>query len=88
MFEVSFSQASRLNSFFLLVSTSLGWSSGFCKLWVGYDFCLFFLCWGRLSEVVILSADDWVYIFVCCLDEASCIGCHWYLGDAGLGLVF
>ena len=27
-------------------------------------FCLFFLCWARLSEVVILSADDWACIFV------------------------
>ena len=26
--------------------------------------CLFFLWWARLTEVVILSADDWVYIFV------------------------
>ena len=26
--------------------------------------CLFFLQWVRLSEVVILSADDWVSIFV------------------------
>ena len=25
--------------------------------------CLFFLSWARLSEVVILSADDWVCIF-------------------------
>ena len=27
-------------------------------------FCLFFLWWARLSEVVILSADDWVCIFL------------------------
>ena len=26
--------------------------------------CLFFLLWDRLSEVVILSADDWVCISV------------------------
>ena len=24
-----------------------------------------------------------VFCFVCCLDEASCIGCYWWLGDAG-----
>ena len=38
--------------------------------------------------MVILSADDWVCIFwfVCCLDEASCTGCYWWLGN--LGLVF
>ena len=120
--------------------------------------CLFFLSWARLSEVVILSADDWVCIFFVCflfrwgfpggsdgkaspcnagdlgsfhgsgrspgkgngnplhysclenpmdgrawwstvhgvaksqtwlsdfafiLDEASCTGCYWWLGDAG-----
>ena len=36
--------------------------------------------------MVILSADDWVCIFVFCLvcflDEASCTGCYWQLGDA------
>jgi len=38
---------------------------------------------ARLSEVVILSADDLVYIcFVGCLYEASCTGCCWWLGDA------
>ena len=52
------------------------------------SFCLFvylfFLRWTRLSEVVILSADDWVYIFlfVCCLDEASYTVCYGWLGDA------
>ena len=40
--------------------------------------------------MVILSADDMVCIFVCCLDEASCTGCYRCLGDAWvmLGLVF
>ena len=28
------------------------------------SFYLFFLQWARLSEVVLLSADDWVHIFV------------------------
>ena len=36
-----------------------------------------------MSKAVTLSADDWIYIFVCCLDEASCMGCYWWLGDAG-----
>ena len=36
---------------------------------IGWDLCwvfvcLFFLWWARLSEVVLLSADDWVCIFV------------------------
>ena len=35
--EVSFSQASRLNSFFLLVSALSGWSSGLCELFIGLD---------------------------------------------------
>ena len=34
--------------------------------------------------MVLLSADDLVCIFfVCCLDEASCTGCYWWLDDAG-----
>ena len=40
---------------------------------------------ARLSEVVILSADDWVcifFLFVCCLDEGSCAGCYWCCDDA------
>ena len=45
--------------------------------------CLFLLWWARLSEVVILSADDlFVFCFVCCLDEAFCTGCYWWLGAA------
>ena len=37
--------------------------------------CLFLLSWARLSEVIILSADDWVctFLFVSCLDEASLV---------------
>jgi len=33
--------------------------------------------------MVIRSADDWVGIFVLffCLDEASCTGCYWWLGE-------
>ena len=38
-----------------------------------------------MSKAVTLSADDWIYIFVCCLDEASCTG---YTGGwVMLGLV-
>ena len=44
-----------------------GWSSGLYKLHTGWDlcwvFCLSFLWWSRLSEVI-LSADGWVCIFV------------------------
>ena len=33
--------------------------------------------------MVILSADDWVYIFfVCCLEEVSRTGYYWCLDDA------
>ena len=34
--------------------------------------------------MVILSADDWVCVFVLfvVLDEVSCTGCYWWLGDA------
>ena len=40
--------------------------------------CLFvFPLWVSLSELVILSADDWVCIFVCCLDVVACTGCYW-----------
>ena len=47
------------------------WSSGLCKLHIGWNLCwfflsvcLFFLQWARLSEVVILSADDWACILL------------------------
>ena len=47
------------------------------------SFCLFvFPLMARLSEVVILSVGDWVCIFVLFLDEMSCIGWYWWLGDA------
>ena len=86
----------KLNSFL-----EEGWilSFGFCPTKVGpvvcvsflnrvifvLNFCLFFSWWARVSEVVILSADDLVCIFVLfvCLDEASCTGCYWWLSDAG-----
>ena len=69
MFEVSFSQASRLNSFFLLVSALLRLVQWFVevlyKVKFVLSFCLFvFPLVARLSEVVTLSAADWVCIFV------------------------
>ena len=73
MFEVSFSQVSRLNSFFLLVSKVASPKAGpvVCVSFVQGEICaeflftcLFFLLRPRLSEVVIPSADDWVCIFV------------------------
>ena len=98
MFEVSFSQASRkveffpwrrLNSFFLLVSALLRLVQWF--VWASYrvrfvlSFCLFvfplmgkaewggnLVCWG----------SGLYFCFVCCLDEVSCTGCYWWLGDA------
>ena len=34
--------------------------------------------------MVTLSTDVSVHSFLCCLDEMSCTGCYWGLGDAGL----
>ena len=77
VFEVSFSLASkrvelfswrRLTYFFLLVSALLRLVQWF--VWALYrvrfvlSFCLFFLWWARLNYVVILSANDWVCIFI------------------------
>jgi len=79
LFEVSFPQASRkveffpwrrLNSFFLLVSALLSLVQWF--VWGLYrvrfvlSFCLLFVfpLMGKAEWVVILSADDWVCIFV------------------------
>ena len=60
-----------------------------CVSFISGEICAEFLFVGLfvfplMDKVVILSADDWVCIFfVCCLDEASCTGCYWWLGDAG-----
>ena len=57
-----------------------GWSSGLFKFPIQWDLCwvfficLFFLWWARLSDGIILSADDWVCIFV--------LFFRWGLGDA------
>ena len=68
MFEVSFSQPSRLNSLFLLVSALISLVQSFVLALYRLRFVLSFLfvfpLMARLSEVVILSADDWVCIFV------------------------
>ena len=153
MFEVSFSQASRLSSFFLLVSVllslvqasqvtqrlkrlpaiqetwvqSLGWedslekemathssilawripwteepgglqSMGLQRVghnWAtslsGWDLCWVFVC---LFVFPLMRKAEWgsnpvwwwlglYFCFVCCLDEVSCTGCYWWLGDAG-----
>ena len=94
MFEVSISQASRLNSFFLLVSAFLMLVQWF--VWALYRvrfvlrLCLF-VClfvfplmgkaeWGGTSVCWWLG---WYFCFVCCLDEVSCTRCYWWLGDAG-----
>ena len=86
MFEVSFSQASRLNFFFLLVSALSGWSSGLCKLLIVWDFVYLFIFplmgkaeWGGNPVCW------WFGLFVCfvyCLEEASCTGCYWWLSEA------
>ena len=55
-----------LSSFCFLPSYSC--SSGLYNLPIGWDLSwvlfLFFLWWARLSELVILSADDWISNFV------------------------
>ena len=90
MFEVSFSQALRLNSFFILVSALLSLVQWF--VWALYrvrfmlSFCLFvFPLMGKAGW-----GGDPVYwwlglcfCFLCCLDETSCTGCYWWLRDAG-----
>ena len=84
MFEVSFSQASRLNFFFLLVSALSGWSSGLYKLLIVWNFVYLFIFplmgkaeWGGNPVCW------WFGLYFCCLDEVSCTGCSWWLGDAG-----
>ena len=70
---------------------SKGWSSDLCKLHIAWD-----LCWviDYLLVFPLMGKTEWVgnpvcwwldlyFCFVCCLDEASCTGCSWWLGDAG-----
>ena len=42
-----------------MVCVSLG------EICVEFLFVCFFLWWARLSEVVILSIDDWVFVLFC-----------------------
>ena len=98
MFEVSFSPASRkveffpwrrLNSFFLLVSALLRLVQWF--VWASFrvrfvlSFCLFVSPLMGKAEWGGNSVCWWLglyFCFVCYLDEASCTGCYWWLGDA------
>ena len=87
MFEVSFSQSSRLNSFFLLIYVFLSLVQG--------EICAELFCWFVFMLVFPLMGkaewDDnpvcwWLglcFCFVYCLDEVSCTGCYWCLDDAG-----
>ena len=99
MFEVSFSQASRkveffpwrrLNSFFLLLSDLLRLVQWF--VWASYrvkfvpSFCLSVFPLMSLAEWGSNPVFWWLGLYfclVCCLDEASCTGCYWWLGDIG-----
>ena len=97
MFEVSFSQSSRkveffpwqrLNSFFLLASALLRLVQWF--VWSSYRlrFVLSFVCfflhwWVRMSEVILLSADDGLVFLFCFLLWYSILNrVLWWLGDA------
>ena len=75
-----------------LVGMSARRGRGLSKLLIGWDLCwvflfvcLFFLSWVWMSEVVILSADDCVCIFVCLLFRWGVLHrlllvVPWYLG--------
>ena len=98
-FKVFFSQASRkidffpwkmLNSFFLFVSALLRLVQWF--VWASYrvrfvlSFCLFVFPLMGKAEWGCTPVCWWLglyFCFVCCVDEASCTGCYWRLGDAG-----
>ena len=78
-----------LSSFWFL--PSLGWSRGLCELRIGWDLCWGFVC---LFVFPLMGKAEWgdtpvcwwlglYFCFVCCLDEVSCTGCYWWLGDAG-----
>ena len=97
IFEVSFSQASRiveffswrrLNSFFLLVSALISLVQWF--VWDSYrvrfvlSFCLFVfppMCKAEWGGNPVCWRLCLYFCFVCCLDEASCTGCYWWLRD-------
>ena len=99
MFDVSFSQASkkveffpwrRLNSFFLLFSSLLWLVQWF--VWASYrvrfvlSFCLFVFPLMGKAEWGGTPVCWWLglyFCFLCSLDDASCTGCYWWLGNAG-----
>ena len=64
-------------------------SSCLCKLHIGWNLCWIFVCWfvcfspnGQGGNPVCWWLGLY-FCFVCCLDEVSCTGCYWWLGDAG-----
>ena len=90
MFEVSFSQLSKLN-YSVWFLPSQGWYNRLCKLCIGWDLCWVFVC---LFLLPVIGKAEWGgnpvswwlglhFCFACCSDEASCTGCYWCLGDAG-----
>ena len=88
MFEISFSQPSRLNSFSLLLAALLRLVQWF--VWASYRVRL-------VLSVSLFSPDGhswvrgrpvcwwlgWYLCFICCSDEACCTGCYWWCSDAG-----
>ena len=73
--------------------TSLSLSLVQWFVWASYgvSLCWFFVC---LFVFPLMDKDEWgsnlvcwwpglYFSFVCCLDEVSCTGCYWWLGDAG-----
>ena len=87
VFEVSFSQASGLNSCFLLVSALLRLVQGeICAELFCLFVCMFVFPLMGKAEWGDNPVCWWLGLyscFVCCLDEASWTGCYWWLGDAG-----
>ena len=94
MFEVSFSQASRLISFFLLVSALLRLVQWF--VWASYRmrFVLGFCLFACLFVFPLMGKAEWggnpvcywlglYFCFICCLDELSSTGGYWWLCDVG-----
>ena len=78
-----------LSSFWFL--PSWGWSSGLCKLCIGWDACWIFIC--LLFAFPLMNKAEWggnpvcgwlglYFCFVCCLDEAFCTVCYWWLDDS------
>ena len=66
-------------------------TSGLGKLHIGWDLCCIFVCLFAFS---LMAKAEWgsnpvcwwlglYFCSVCCLDEVSCTGYYWWLGDAG-----